>query len=397
MEDSNHGTEEHLLTGKEGHLFLLLSGSWLIIRMGRHIFPPLLPAITDELSITPAQAGVALTAMWVVYAFSQYPGGKLSDQLSRATVIVPGLGITICGFLLLSVTSNIHVLIAGIMLLGLGTGLYVVPMRALLSDIFAQRRAQAFGINQAAGMAGSALSGGLAVVMLAFATWQAAFLPLALVLAFVTFLLHRWRRSPYTFTIVDLGGRGGLGRIFQVREIRWLLLAFALHLFVQQGVIGFLPVFLQTTKGYSPVVASSAFTLVYIVGMVAMPISGRLSDSIRRIVVAAGSLLIGVAGLLGMLMTSSWNALLLSIILFSIGVMAFLPAIEAYLMDCFPDTSQGGDFGAFRTISIAIGSLGPSYVGIVASRLTYTVAFAGMAVLLVVNAIIVLTLMYVGE
>lgn len=61
-------------------------------------------------------------------------------------------------------------------------------------------------------------------------------------------------------------------------------------------------------------------------------------------------------------------------------------------MDTFPDESMAGDLGATRTVYIGIGSVGPAYVGFVAGRLNYTVAFAGFVAAFLVGAVIILAL-----
>jgi hypothetical protein len=50
-----------------------------------------------------------------------------------------------------------------------------------------------------------------------------------------------------------------------------------------------------------------------------------------------------------------------------------------YLMDQIPSTSLGGDFGVVGTVFIAIGSLGPTFVGVVAERAGYEAAFLALA------------------
>jgi hypothetical protein len=61
-------------------------------------------------------------------------------------------------------------------------------------------------------------------------------------------------------------------------------------------------------------------------------------------------------------------------------------------MDTFPDGSMGGDLGATRTVYLGLGSLGPSYVGFVAGRVSYAAAFAGLLGCLLVSAAIVVGL-----
>jgi predicted MFS family arabinose efflux permease len=72
--------------------------------MGWQVLSPLLPRIIDDLHITSTQAGFAITLMWGLYALSQYPSGRLSDHLSRKTLLASGLVLLSIGFLIVSGT-----------------------------------------------------------------------------------------------------------------------------------------------------------------------------------------------------------------------------------------------------------------------------------------------------
>jgi hypothetical protein len=66
--------------------------------------------------------------------------------------------------------------------------------------------------------------------------------------------------------------------------------------------------------------------------------------------------------------------------------------MQAHLMDSFPEGSLGGDLGATRTVYLGFGSLGPTYVGFVASRTSFTWAFVGLAACSLVGALLLVSL-----
>lgn len=70
------------------------------VKVGKHALSPLLPEIISSLSITPFQAGTALTITSQVFATVQYPSGPLSDDLTRKTVLVTSLSVVFPDFLL---------------------------------------------------------------------------------------------------------------------------------------------------------------------------------------------------------------------------------------------------------------------------------------------------------
>jgi MFS family permease len=78
-----------------------------------------------------------------------------------------------------------------------------------------------------------------------------------------------------------------------------------------------------------------------------------------------------------------------AVAVFAVGLLAFPPVMQSYLMDAFPDSSAGGDLGAMRTVYIGIGALGPTYVGATATLASYDLAFWGLVVALLAAAGIV--------
>jgi len=138
-------TNERLIGGQEGRLLVLLSIGFAVVRLGRRALPPLLPAIISDLSITPFQAGIALSVASLGFAVLQFPSGRLSDKLTRKTVILASLLILLLGVLFLSTPTADILLLGGIALMGSGEGLYGAADRGLVSDLFRKNGGQPLG------------------------------------------------------------------------------------------------------------------------------------------------------------------------------------------------------------------------------------------------------------
>lgn len=396
--DGPDEASERLLTGYSGRLLLAVSLGWAAIQTGRLVLSPLLPTVMDSLAITEFQAGVALSLLWGLYALGQYPSGRLSDALTRKTLLVSGLSLLVAGFAVLANAPNYPLFLVGAAVVGTGAGLYPTPARALVSDLFVKRRGQAFGLHTASGDVGGVTAAGLAVVVLALAGWRSAFLPVVVVLVGVAVALQVWGREAFVLpspgreavTEAVADGRTTTRRLWTNRRMRWLLFAYALYAFTWQSATGFLPTFLRASKGFPTDLASGGFAALFVVGAVVKPLSGSLGDRFARASVAAGALVVAAAALAGLLLASGALAVGAAVVVFAAGLMAYPPVMQALLMDTFPDGTMGGDLGAARTVYIGLGSLGPSYVGFVAGQDSYTVAFAGLlACLLVSGAIVV--------
>jgi predicted MFS family arabinose efflux permease len=382
---------EHLFTGYSGRLLLAVSIGWATIQAGRLVISPMLPTISADLGLSSTQAGVAVTVLWGLYALMQYPSGRLSDQLSRTTLLVGGLAAASVGFVVLSGAPTYLVFLAGAVVVGVGAGLYPTPARGLVSDLFVARRGQAFGIHTASGDVGGVVAAGLATAVLAVATWRAAFLPVVLVLVAVGGALHLWSREGYAVASVDLAVGETGRRLFADPQLRWLLLAYALYAFTWQASTAFVPTYLQVGKGFSPAVATAAFAALFVVGALVKPVAGGLGDRVSRRLLAPAVLGVAAAMLAVVVLAETPVLATAAVAAFAAGLMAFPPVMQAYLMDTFPTDSMGGDLGAMRTVYIGIGALGPTYVGVTADFVDYRTAFLGLVGALLVSGLLILT------
>jgi len=385
------GTEP-LVTGYSGRLLIAISIGWGFIQAGRLVISPLLPAISADLGLSSTYAGLAITVLWGLYALLQYPSGRLSDRLSRKTLLVGGLGLICAGFVVFAAAPTYLALLAGAAIVGIGAGLYPMPARALVSDLFVARRGQAFGFHTASGDVGGVIAAGLATAVLAVATWRLAFAPVVVVLFAVALALHWWSREEYVFASVDLAVGETRRRIFERPRFRWLLLAYALYAFSWQASAGFLPTFLRASKDFSPSIANLSFAALFVVGAVVKPVAGKLGDRVSRERLAPAALGLAAAMLAVVLLAADPAVTAGAVLLFAAGLMTFPPVMQAYLMDSFPTESMAGDLGAMRTLYIGVGSLGPTFVGAVADVRGYTPAFAALVGCLVLSSLLILTL-----
>jgi MFS family permease len=372
-------------------MLLVISFGSMSITAGRLAVPALLPTIIETYGVSPAVAGYAVTATVVAFGLSQYPGGRLSDELSHRTVLVAAAGLFSVGFAVLSLSPTFLTLLAGAAVVGVANGLYLPASLAEISARFSARRGRAFGVNAGSFQLGSAIGPGLATVALALGWWRFAFVPVVVLFAAVLVLFHRWSTDPYTLAPVPtLDVRATLGRLSGSRTARRTALAFVVFGFVFQGGINFLPTFMQVSRGFSPTVASAVFAAVFLLSVVVNPAVGAAGDRVGHPRVAAAGALVGLAGLATFVTGTSVAATVAGVLAFGVGVSAFWPPMDAFVMSRLPDESAAGDFGVLNTFNLAGGSLGPVYVGVVAERAGYAAALAGLAVPILLTVVVLL-------
>jgi MFS family permease len=344
-----------------------------------------LTVITADIGISASEAGLALTLMWIWYSLTQFPGGRMSDKLSRRTIIVFSLLLSVLGFLLVTVTATFGLFLFSVSLIGIGGGFYFVPMRALLSDLYVNDRGRIFGVNLAAGAFGSALAAGLVYIVLEVTVWQIVFLTPAILLAITALLMHVFSNESYVVSTVDLQLRETITRMLARTTIRRAIVVYSLFIFVFQGIISFLPIFLQSEKTFSMVAANTSFALIYVIGIFVMPVAGKFGDRFGYRLFSMFALISAILGLSLIVVTDVTVLIITGLIMFAAGIRSFSPLMQAYFVTIFPDNRMGGDFGATKTVYNGVGSLGPLYIGVVADLFNYTVSFASLIVFLVAS------------
>lgn len=399
---------ERLVGGYTGRMLLAVALAWAVLQAGRFLLSPLLPAIIADLGITEATAGVVLALFNGVYAVTQYPSGEYSDRWSRATLIVPGLATLVVGFLLFGLVGGLAGFALAAVITGFGKGLFAIPSRALLSDLFVARRGRALGIYAAGTDIGGLLAAGLGVLVLSsaawqlpalsvfgvqfpavtvgFTSWRTPFLPVAAVLAGFLLLYAAWTRDSYRVGKLSLDVIGTIHRLLATGRQRRTLLAFGLFYLMVGGFINFLPTYLAQAKGFSPELASAAFALVFVVGALTKPVAGGLSDRFSRETIAVAGLLVAAFALSVLVVADTRFAVLGGIAVMAVGYKTEFPLADGVILDNAPDDDLGADLGAARALFLAANAVGPAYVGVVATYLNYAVAFGGLVACLLVAA-----------
>lgn len=383
--------DESLVSGYEGRLLIAVSIGWLAIQGGRLVLSPMLPEVKADVGMTDTQAGFAFTVIWGLYAVLQYPSGRLSDVLSRKLLLVSGLGLVAVGFAFLGTAAGYLTFLGGAAVVGVGAGLYPTAARALVSDLYVHRRGQAFGLHTASGDLGGVSAAGLAAIVLAVAVWRLVYVPVILVVVAVALALHTWVREDYAFAVADLAVWQTLRRLLRSPGVRRLLFAYSLYAFVWQAAAGFLPTYLEQGKDLPSSVATASFALLFGVGVVVKPVAGSVSDRVPRAVLAPVVSGVAAVALVGLVAADTSAGVLTATVAFAAGLMAFPPVMQAYLMDTFPAESAGGDLGATRSVYIGLGAFGTTYVGAMADFVSYRLAFLGLAGMLAVSAVTILT------
>lgn len=377
---------------------MLTAGLWFLAKFLRYVLPPLFPTFRDAYAVSNTQLGLVYTGLLAGYAAMQFPSGALADRVGMVRVITGGAVVAAVGAGLLFLAPDFSVLVAAVVLIGIGTGAHKTVAITLLSTVYADRTGGALGImdtvGESAGVVGPAL---VAVVLAAAVDWRLLFLAGALG-ALGLGVLFRHRVAEQAPAAADGSGDedDGAGMREYLAEFRSpRFAAFSalaiLAAFTINGLVSFLPLYLSAGSGLPTETASLIFSGFFAVSAV-QPFTGGVADRVGTLRVIAVLLTFALACLVALLLASGALALGLAVLGLGVGLHGFRPVRDTHFMAVIPDDVVGGTLGIVRTVMLAAAAAAPASVGYLSDVSTFRVAFGALGVSVAVAAALALVL-----
>lgn len=364
----------------------LTAGLWFLAKFFRYAFPPLFPTFQADFGVSNTLLGTAFSGMMLVYAGMQFPSGALADRFGSVRVIAAGAAVTVATGFLLAVDTPLWVVLAAMLLVGLGTGAHKTVAIRLLSRTYPARTGRALGVFDTFGSFGGVAAPAVVVLLTDLGGWQTLFLLGALggtvlVAGFLRRVPRRLQATGRPDADPSPQAEPGLARyrpLFANRRFRAFIAVNALFGFAFNGAVAFLPLYLVDGIGLSEAVANLLFSALFAVSLVQV-VTGDLSDRLGRRRVMGATLSVATVGLAGLLVVQGPLLAGLVVLAVGIGCHGFRPVRGAYLVDLVPQSVAGGSMGIVRTVLMGSGAISPAVVGLVSDSAGYVPAFAMLA------------------
>jgi MFS family permease len=392
----------------EADALVLTAGVWFLAKFLRYAFPPLFATFQESYGVSNTLLGTAFTGMMLVYAAMQFPSGAVADRLGAVRVIVGGAVTAAGAALLLALAVPFPVLVAGMLLVGAGTGVHKTVAVGLISAVYPDRTGRALGVMDTFGAFGGVVAPAAVVVLSGDPGWHAVFLAGGLVgLALAgLFTLRVPARAAGTAAAGSAASRGVAVReyagLFADRRFAAFVAVTLLFSFAYNGAVAFLPLYLSERAGLSTATAGTLYSTLFLVSVV-QPVTGDLSDRVGALPVLSGSLGLATAGLVGVvaladaaLPVAPVPATGAAVVVFGLGSHGFRPVRGAYLIDVLPDEAAGGALGIVRTMLMGAGAFAPAVVGVVSDGLGFRPAFGLLAAALAAGFLLTVGLQRTG-
>jgi MFS family permease len=139
------------------------------------VLPPLFPLLRDEFGVGYTALGLALAVLNGVTGLTQAPVGFLVDRFGARAILIAGLALFSLAIGLIGVFPSYPMLIALMLVAGLGNSVFHPADYAILASAVEQRRmGRAFSIHTFGGFAGFALAPPVIVFLTALFDWRVA-------------------------------------------------------------------------------------------------------------------------------------------------------------------------------------------------------------------------------
>ena len=393
------GERERLGTGLAVTMLIILALSYVINSMDRQVFPVVLPAVSDELGIQIARAGLLSTIFTLGIAAIGIPAGRIADRYSRKYIIIIGITIYSAFTIFTALMPGFWSMLGVRAITGLGEGMQQTAMFAAAGAFFYLHRALAIGVLNFAFGAGAFIGpffGGL--ILEETGSWR---LPLyiygAAGLIFVGIIAVAVSKRFTEAVAPDSSGSDGgnvdtrmPNEFFNRNSILSIVTAIATGL-VLFGYIGLYPTFLQSELGFDPSAAGLAASMFGAGALMGIP-AGYLGDRINQ-------RWVNIAGFAGVLITSYLLFFVVEspfphyVLSFLYGTFAsgfLFVNVYALMQRSVKTTMVGQASGTYITSLFGAAALSGYLFGFLVSRLDWSGAVAIQLMLVPIIAIIVL-------
>jgi MFS family permease len=372
---------------------VVTGGLWLIAKLLRYAFPALFPTFRAQLGVPNTLLGVAYAVMMLLYSLMQFPSGALADRLDDVRVVAVGALLAVAGAAVFLLPVSVPLLLLGMVLVGLGTGVHKTVSVRLLTRLYPDRTGRALGVFDTFGTVGGVVAPAAVVAALSVGDWRTVFVAcgvigLGLVVALRTRVPRRAGRDDRLRDAVgELSLRSYLGPFREVRFQLFVLVTLAFA-FAYNGVVAFLPLYLVEAGNLTETTGSLLYSALFAASVVQV-VSGGLSDRFGRLTLSVGVLSLAAVALVGLVVLTDAGVLTLgaAVVVFGLGSHGFRPVRGAYLSAAFPEDVAGGGLGLVRTLLMGVGAVAPAVVGFVADTLGFRAGFGLLAASMALSAV----------
>jgi FSR family fosmidomycin resistance protein-like MFS transporter len=250
------------------------------------IVAPLFPLIKDDLGVSYAALGFAMTLFYGASALFQPVAGFVVDRLGARNVLVGGLALMVAGIALVGLSGGYPVLVAGMLLAGLGNSVFHPADFTILNGrVEPSRLGYAYSAHGMGGSIGYAAAPVFSASLGAAFGWHAALLAAAgvgfVVLVLVAVNLRQLEVPVHASAAAGKPGAEDLSVLFSP-PVLLCFLYFVIYCCALAGVQHFSVAAMTEQYGVTPAFASTALTSYMAGSAVGILAGGFIATRVAR-------------------------------------------------------------------------------------------------------------------
>jgi cyanate permease len=355
----------------EGLLILALLSQTLVWLAPAAILTP----IIRDLKISLGAAGLMISIIALCVAIFAFGGALIAERLGVLRTMIYGVWAMAIGTVLSGYTAGFAALLACRVLEGLGFGLMIAPLGALVVEWFTPNEWPYINtVNYASAYIGIAVAfGATAPLYSALGSWHSALVAYGIVVAFIALLWTVLGRDPEKAAPEAGGGEavGGapMGEVLRMRPVVLVTIAFSTAMWVFQLYSAFLPSFFVHYRAMNLEQAGGLTSVLPIAG-----IFGALGGGLLTTVTGFRKpflwpvMTLMLIGCLGTVLITNPAIVTIALVLFGVGASAHLGAMATLIME-LPDMTParvGAALAAVFGVGYALAFVSPVVGGVIA-------------------------------
>jgi FSR family fosmidomycin resistance protein-like MFS transporter len=334
-----------------------IASLWLIV-----------PTVGIAMELSPTEVGLLFTIINIGGALAYLPAGALADHVSnrRRLLVATFLWVSL-GYVLAAMAPGYWSLAMLLAVAGMGNAAWHPIAAGVLTRASKEGRAHALGIHAIGGSLAEVLAPLSAGILIAYVEWRVALvmsvLPavlLGICFCWVGRAIPRVERKP-------VSKRDMLDLLNTWRQGNGLRIAVMICLYnmALMALLSMIPLYLASGQGFGSAASGITFSTLLVVGALAQPWVGKISDIAgRRPVLVFGNLTAGLASTMLIFRPSLW--IMIAAMAVAVAAMdAIRAAMLAAAVD-HTDHSEGTTLGFAYVLMDGIGALGSVLAGLAA-------------------------------
>jgi MFS family permease len=377
----------------------------LSIGMAQYSFGEFVEPLQEEFGWTQTQLNLSLTFAFISGILAPFVG-RLSDRFGTRPVMFASLLLIALGFALRPLISELwHWYLFSSLVYAGFPGATVLPSGKMVGIWFPDKRGTVMGAVTAGNNFGGVTMPPLAATIIAFASWQMAYMGFALimvVLALVALVVIREsvedvdaERARTGRTKLPAGSRGSaagmnLNQAWRTSAFWLVLVGLTAATFTYQGVLTQLRQHFGE-NGFEPALATSAVTIIAAMGIGSKLAFGRSTERYSARKMTALSIAFQASGVGLMILPGGAPVMWAGILVFGIGFGGLGALIVLVVQETFGLREFGSLMGVFQMATIVSIGGGPWLAGVVHDRNgNFDAAFAAIIGIFALGAVALL-------